>query len=50
MPTVPEWIIILIVLVIVFTASRLPAIGNAIGRAVHGKGRDEDDDAPPPRP
>ena len=44
MPTVTEWILIVIVLVLVFGASRLGDLGNAIGRALHRSHAPEDDD------
>ena len=44
MPTVTEWILIVIVLVLVFGASRLPDLGDAIGRALHRGDAPEDDD------
>ena len=39
MPTLPEWIIILVILAIVFSASRLGDVGDAIGRAVQWRRR-----------
>lgn len=42
MPTLAEWIIIVIILVLVFGASRLPGLGDAIGRAIHGEPKDDD--------
>ena len=44
MPTVTEWILIVIVLVLVFGASRLADLGDAIGRALHRGDALEDDD------
>lgn len=43
MPTITEWILIVVVLVLVFVVSRLGDLGDAVGR-LFDRGRHHDDD------
>jgi sec-independent protein translocase protein TatA len=45
------WVIIFAIVVLLFGASRLPALGKSVGQGIHGfkTGLNEDDDADKPK-
>ena len=52
-PTMTELLIVLFVALLVFGATKVPAVGDALGRALRGpraRPRDAEPDAPPPPP
>src|SRR5437763_11396396 len=54
MPGLGEWIVILMIVLVVFGANKLPGIGDALGRSIKNfkrasAGADDDDDKEPPK-
>lgn len=57
MPGMGEWLIILIIVLVVFGANKLPGIGDALGRSIKnfkraaaGDEDEEEDEEPAPKP